>query len=92
VCAAQPDNLHLERPLLTAVKDGSCQLARLLLAHGASLHAPTERGCTPLSVAVAFEQVEAARLLLGLGADVHQVRACLPAFFWLAAVEDRAVN
>ena len=72
-CAPQPDGLHLERPLLTALKEGHCRLARLLLAAGASPVEPTPRGCTPLSVALAYEQAEAARLLLGLGADSRQV-------------------
>ncbi|KAL4437179.1 hypothetical protein ABPG75_004318 [Micractinium tetrahymenae] len=72
-CSADPNGLHLERPLLTAIKEGHLPLVRLLLAHGAALAAPTERGCTPLSVAVACERVEAARLLLGLGADAQQV-------------------
>ncbi|PSC68600.1 ankyrin-3 isoform X1 [Micractinium conductrix] len=71
-CAPQPDGLHLERPLLTALKEGHCRLARLLLAAGASPVEPTPRGCTPLSVALAYEQAEAARLLLGLGADSRQ--------------------
>lgn len=51
--------------------EGNIALARLLLAHGATVNLADEQGATPLHAAAASGNVELVTLLLDKGADIH---------------------
>jgi len=58
-------------PLMAALTVGATKTARLLIAHGADLHARDSLGRTPLAVAI-FHQPPAIELLLASGAEVDE--------------------
>jgi ankyrin repeat protein len=64
--AAQPS--ESERALHSAAHGGDLPRLRALLEAGVSVHAPDERGCTPLIIASAAGQVAAMRELVQAGA------------------------
>ena len=55
-----------------AAQDDEIEVARLLLAAGATVNPQLAEGQTPLHLAAAWESVEVARLLLDAGADPWQ--------------------
>jgi len=57
-------------PLRMAVREGNCELARLLLAHGAEADMPDAAGKKPLYDAVVNGRVDLLRLLVDHGADM----------------------
>lgn len=77
-------------PLLLAInpdclekRPESLQIARMLLDHGANVHATTDRGMTALHIAASdTESADALRLLLNAGASVHAAdeHGCTPLF------------
>ena len=59
-------------PLHVAVREGSVEIARMLIDAGADLDVQDTWGSqTPLHVAAINERVEIARMLIGAGADVN---------------------
>ena len=62
-------------PIIFAAREGYLDLARLLLAHGATVNAMTADLSTPLLVAVQNGHYDMARLLVERGADVSAVNA-----------------
>jgi ankyrin repeat protein len=62
----------LGTPLHVAVAQGSVPLAKILIAHGADLEAPSEdRGAQAIHLAANFGDVEMLKYLLDAGADVE---------------------
>jgi ankyrin repeat protein len=59
--------------LLYAARDGSADIARMLLDAGADIEQPDANGTTPLLAAVINNNMAAARALIEAGADVNAV-------------------
>ncbi|HKQ79010.1 MAG TPA: ankyrin repeat domain-containing protein [Blastocatellia bacterium] len=58
-------------PLHAALTEGHVETARLLIAHGADVHARDSIGRTPLTVAITYRP-SAIKLLLGSGVDINE--------------------
>jgi len=71
-------------PLLYAARDGRSDIARMLLAAGASLNQPEANGESPLLVAINNGQIEVAHLLLEKGADPNATDGFGRAPLWSA--------
>lgn len=67
--SAPDDSLYNYQPLHTAAAAGQLEIARLLLARGASVDGPDSDRSTPLHVAAVRRQPEMVSLLLEAGAD-----------------------
>lgn len=64
---------NVSTALLSAVRHGTVESVRLLLAQGASTEATEEQGHTPLSAAIERGDASIVEALLEAGADVHRV-------------------
>ncbi|KAJ1549064.1 hypothetical protein HK405_010370 [Cladochytrium tenue] len=68
-------NEHIEvlysSPLHNAVHNGSTEIVRALLDHGASVDSRDGRNCSPLLTAARLGHTQAAELLLDAGADIE---------------------
>ncbi len=62
-------NLSAQTPLMLAVRQGNLQVVKLLLDHGADVHATDNMGMMALHLACIRHQVDIGHLLLELGAD-----------------------
>jgi len=61
-----------DTPLLYACKNGHFEIAKLLLQHGAKVHAiERERDMTPLHFAAAFGHIDIVYVLLLHGANIN---------------------
>jgi len=78
-------------PLLYAARDGRLEIARLLLAAGASVNQTEANGSTPLLLAIANGQVDVAKLLLEKNADVNAADGFGRTALW-AAVDLRNLD
>jgi uncharacterized protein len=58
-------------PLLVAVASGHTEVVKVLLQHGAAVHAETSRGMTALMAAAICDHNQCMQLLIDAGADVH---------------------
>ncbi|RFU75207.1 ankyrin repeat domain-containing 52 [Trichoderma arundinaceum] len=72
----EPNQMNLtdissQTPLHTAAINGQAEASRLLLDHGADIHATDEDGCTPLISASFFGFTKVVRVLLDRGSDVN---------------------
>ena len=57
--------------LMWALGKRRTEIARRLVEHGADVHAPTQRGFTPLMFAARMGDLEASKLILDGGADIN---------------------
>ena len=69
--ASRVAGLSGETPLHRAVKYQNIDMAKLLLAHGASVSVQDSAGRTPLSLAIEHRHAEMIELLLAHGADLN---------------------
>ena len=70
--AVDETDFMLGTPLHVAVAQGSVPLARILIAHGADLEAPSEdRAARAIHLAANFGDLEMLNLLLEVGADIE---------------------
>lgn len=67
----QPDQSRLEKPLETAIRVRSVEIAKLLLTHGADVNGRCSGGFTMLMAAVQSNRPELVQLMLSSGADVN---------------------
>lgn len=66
------DNLYGHTPLFKAVTEGSIEITKLLLKHGANINIPCKlTGLTPLNKAAIAGNTAIAKILLNAGANVH---------------------
>jgi ankyrin repeat protein len=61
-----------QTPLMWAVAEGHLEIARLLIDHGADIHARSTAGFAPLLFAARRADVSMTRLLLSAGANINQ--------------------
>jgi ankyrin repeat protein len=60
-------------PLLYAARDGSPEIARMLIDAGAAIEQPDANGTTPLLAAIINDNMQTARVLVEAGANVNAV-------------------
>ena len=66
------ERVRQQTALMWAVAEGRPEVARVLIEHGADVHARSKTGFTPLMFAAQHGDLDSARLLLAAGADVNE--------------------